>query len=75
MAPGWALLQGQSRGLLSDVFFQTGELEEAADHAREALVKLAPHVAQNPQEELAQREFMNSHRRLGLALRSLGDGR
>lgn len=68
----WALLQGQSRGLLSDVFFQTGESAEAANHAREALAKLAPHVAQNPQEELAQREFMNSHRRLGLALRSLG---
>ena len=68
----WALLQGQSRGLLSDVFFSTGESAAAADHARAALARLAPLVAQNPQEELAQREFMNSHRRLGLALRSLG---
>ena len=68
----WALLQGQARGQLSDVFFQTGDSAEAANHAREALAKLAPHVAQNPQEELAQREFMNSHKRLGLALRSLG---
>ncbi len=68
----WALLQGQVRGQLSDVFFQTGDSAGAADHAREALAKLAPHVAQNPQEELAQREFMNNHKRLGLALRSLG---
>jgi len=68
----WALLQGQSRGLLSDVFFQTGESAEAASHAREALAKLAPLVAQKPQEEITQREFMKGHRRLGLALRSLG---
>ncbi|MCF8532485.1 MAG: hypothetical protein K9G48_05750 [Reyranella sp.] len=68
----WVWLQGQSRGRLSDVLFQTGDSAGAAERAREALAKLAPLVVEKPQEETVQREFMDSHRRLGLALRSIG---
>ncbi len=64
----WTLLQAESLEALSQVMFSIGDAPSSEARAREAILKLEPLVKADPGNEVIERDYMDCHERLGVAL-------